>query len=230
MDCCVPLFHSDNGSPFTSREFQQYCSMNGIKHIRSSPFHPASNGLAERAVQTIKGGLKKMGGDLETRMFEFLGRYRITPQTTTGESPAQMLMSKTPRVRLDLLLPGRENRVRATIARESAGKSQFSCARTDVLCRRHCLGNELCSSSTEVATRCFATMRGPGNLHSWPNRWSRVETTHRSPSGTAARGECHDDIAKTAREYCSTCESYSTCERRYRGSGDGETTTRSVIV
>ena len=79
---------SDNGSPFTSREFQQYCSMNGIKHIRSSPFHPASNGLAERAVQTIKGGHKKMGGDLETRMFEILGRYRITPQTTTGESPA----------------------------------------------------------------------------------------------------------------------------------------------
>ena len=79
---------SDNGSPFTSREFQQYCSMNGIKHIRSSPFHPASNGLAERAVQTIKGGHKKMGGDLETRMFELLGRYRITPQTATGESPA----------------------------------------------------------------------------------------------------------------------------------------------
>ena len=44
-------------------------------------------------------------------MFEFLGRYRITPQTPTGESPAQMLMSKTPRFRLDLLLPGRENRV-----------------------------------------------------------------------------------------------------------------------
>ena len=51
--------------------------MNGIKHIRSSPFHLASNSLAERAVQTIKGGLKKMGGDLETRMFEFLGRYPI---------------------------------------------------------------------------------------------------------------------------------------------------------
>ena len=26
---------SDNGSPFTSLEFQQYCCMNGIKHIRS---------------------------------------------------------------------------------------------------------------------------------------------------------------------------------------------------
>ena len=99
---------SDNVSPFTSLEFQKYCSMNGIKHVRSSPFHPATNGLAERAVQTIKRGLKKMGGDLETRMFEFLGRNRLTPQMTTGESPAQTLMSKTPIVRLHLHLPGME--------------------------------------------------------------------------------------------------------------------------
>ena len=52
-----------------------------------------------------------MGGDIETRMFELLGRYRITPQTTTGESPAQVLMSKTPRFRLDLSVTVRENRV-----------------------------------------------------------------------------------------------------------------------
>ena len=65
-----------------------------------------------------------MGGDLETRMFELLGRYRITPQTTTGESPAQMLMSKTPRVRLDLLLPRRENRVPQQ--QEKAQESQNS--------------------------------------------------------------------------------------------------------
>ena len=60
-----------------------------------------------------------MGGYLETRMFELLGRYRITLQTTTGESPAQMLMSNSPRVRLDLLLPGRVNRQRQEKALES---------------------------------------------------------------------------------------------------------------
>ena len=97
---------SDNGTAFTSHEFQNFCRNNGIKHIRSAPFHPASNGLAERAVQTIKDGLKKINGvHLETRMYQFLSRYRVTPQTTTGQTPAEMLMSKRPRFTLDLLYP-----------------------------------------------------------------------------------------------------------------------------
>eukprot|EP00731_Ephydatia_muelleri_P017146 Em0010g244a len=32
---------------------------NGFKHVRSAPYHPATNGLAERAVQTVKDALKK---------------------------------------------------------------------------------------------------------------------------------------------------------------------------
>ena len=59
---------SDNNA--ACLECQQYCSMNGIKHKISSPYHPASNGLAERPVQTIKRGLNTMGGGLATRMFE----------------------------------------------------------------------------------------------------------------------------------------------------------------
>ena len=50
---------SDNGPQFSSYEFEQFCRKNGIRHIQVSPYHPASNGLAERAVQTFKQGFQK---------------------------------------------------------------------------------------------------------------------------------------------------------------------------
>jgi hypothetical protein len=103
---------SDNGTAFTSKEFQEFCSKNGIKHIKSSPYHPASNGLAERAVQTVKKGIKKTPGeDMETRLYRFLFQYRSTPQSTTGEVPAELLMGRRPRSRLDLISPSVQDKV-----------------------------------------------------------------------------------------------------------------------
>jgi len=106
-----PVLVSDNGTCFTSQEFEKFCIMNGIKHIRSSPYHPATNGLAERAVQTVKSGLHKLPGDLETRLYRFLAHYRTTPQTTTGRPPAELLMGRCPRMRLDLIKPSLQETV-----------------------------------------------------------------------------------------------------------------------
>lgn len=50
---------SDNGSPFNSTDFNKFCVANGIKVIKSPPYHPQSNGIAERGVQTVKKGLDK---------------------------------------------------------------------------------------------------------------------------------------------------------------------------
>ena len=49
---------SDNRPQFISSEFERFMKVNGIKHIRTSPYHPASNGEAERFVQTFKHSLK----------------------------------------------------------------------------------------------------------------------------------------------------------------------------
>ena len=45
---------TDNGPCFVSEEFEIFLAKNGVKHITTAPYHPATNGLAERAVQTVK--------------------------------------------------------------------------------------------------------------------------------------------------------------------------------
>jgi len=45
---------TDNGAQFIAQELKDFLSSNKIKHIFSAPYHPASNGEAERAVKTFK--------------------------------------------------------------------------------------------------------------------------------------------------------------------------------
>ena len=103
---------TDNGTSFISQEFESFLRCNGIKHYTSAPYHPASNGLAERAVQIVKKGLKKVtSGDIQTRLAKSLFNYRMTPQNTTGVSPAELLLGRRPRTRLDLIKPNTADRV-----------------------------------------------------------------------------------------------------------------------
>ena len=97
---------TDNGTGFVSQEFETFLQKNGIKHVTSAPYHPASNGLAERAVQIVKRGLKKViDGSVNTRLAKVLFNYRITPQATTGISPSELMLGRRPRTRLDLCKP-----------------------------------------------------------------------------------------------------------------------------
>ena len=50
---------TDNGTCFTSSDYAEFARWNQIRHVRIAPYHPSSNGLAERAVQTFKLGMKK---------------------------------------------------------------------------------------------------------------------------------------------------------------------------
>ena len=98
----------DAFSKFVSKEFKHFTSQNGIRHSKVEPYHPRSNGLAERFVQTFKMAMKKMsrgGGDINQKLTNFLLNYRKTPQSTVKEAPAMLLMKRIPRSRLDLLVP-----------------------------------------------------------------------------------------------------------------------------
>ena len=96
---------TDNGPTFISHEFHDFLKECGILHVTSAPYHPATNGLAERGMQTLKQGLQKLEGNMQDRLSRFLFFYRLSPHATTGVSPAEVLLGRQPRSRLDLLHP-----------------------------------------------------------------------------------------------------------------------------
>ena len=81
---------------------------NGIKHIRCSPYHPASNGAVERFVRTFKQTMKanyQDGRTAQHRLESFLLTYRSTPPATTKEAPCVLFLGRNLCTRLDLLVP-----------------------------------------------------------------------------------------------------------------------------
>ena len=99
----------DNKAQFTSNEFAEFMSENGIKHTLVPSYHPQSNGAADRSVRVVKEALVKtvLEGNrarpVEHRIADFLLRYRTTPHSTTGVAPAEWLMKRRLRTRLSLV-------------------------------------------------------------------------------------------------------------------------------
>ena len=77
-----------------------------MKHKIVSPYHPASNGLAEHVVQTFKLLMKKTVKDnvfLQQRLANFLLTYRATPQATIVGVPCELLTGIYLRTRFNML-------------------------------------------------------------------------------------------------------------------------------
>ena len=100
---------SDNGPQFVSDEYKQFCEQNRIRRILVAPYHPSSNGEAERFVQTFKAALRKADQKgLQLALTQFLLRYRTTPHPATGKTPAELIFGRQVRTRLDLIHPSQK--------------------------------------------------------------------------------------------------------------------------
>ncbi|UYV62666.1 hypothetical protein LAZ67_2001456 [Cordylochernes scorpioides] len=103
---------SDNASIFTGDTFSNYCLENGIRQNFITPGHPATNGLAERNVQTLKNKLKSMINEnvpIHQKIQRILLRYRATP-LASGRSPSEMYLNRQIRIKLDAMRPYQEER------------------------------------------------------------------------------------------------------------------------
>ena len=87
---------------------------NGIKHLRSTPFYPASNGTVERLVRIFKESMKAGQHDRHSpchRLQNFLLNYRSAVHATAGQSLASLFLDRQIWTRFDLLLSNLEQRI-----------------------------------------------------------------------------------------------------------------------
>ncbi|XP_062421516.1 uncharacterized protein LOC134132872 [Pungitius pungitius] len=115
-NCLVQLFSrvgipreilTDQGTNFMSVLLKQVYQLLGIRAIRTTPYHPQTDGLVERFNQTLKSMLRKFvsksGSDWDQWLPYLLFAYREVPQASTGFSPFELLYGRQVRGPLDLL-------------------------------------------------------------------------------------------------------------------------------
>ena len=97
----------DQGTNFTSQLLAEVYRLLQIKAIRTTPYHPQTDGLVERFNSTLKSMLKKVvseeGKDWDRLLPYLLFAYREVPQASTGFSPFELLYGRNVRGPLDVL-------------------------------------------------------------------------------------------------------------------------------
>ena len=97
---------TDQGSVFTSKLTALMCKTFNITKIRTSPYHPQSDGALERWHACLKGMIKRAGGKLsewDQQLKYILFAYRDTPHCVTGFSPFVLMYGRDVRGPLHFL-------------------------------------------------------------------------------------------------------------------------------
>ena len=97
---------TDQGSCFMSRVMKELLSLLQVTQLRTSVYHPQTDGLVERFNKTLKQMLKKAmdadGKNWDQLLPHVLFAVREVPQASTGFSPFELLYGRRPRGILDL--------------------------------------------------------------------------------------------------------------------------------
>lgn len=100
----VPLqIHSDRGSNFTSKLFEDMCNLLEVHHTKSTPLHPQSNGLVERFNRTLATMLTMYCSSNQSSWDKYLPQvmmaYRSSVHASTSQTPNKMVFGR------DIVLP-----------------------------------------------------------------------------------------------------------------------------
>ena len=102
------------------KKFAVFMKSNIIRHTHTAPYHPVTNGVAERS---LKQGLKaspSSGRSLSHRLDNFLFMYRSSIHSTTGVTPSSLFLRRELRTCFDLLRPSIEVEVAHSLNRNES--------------------------------------------------------------------------------------------------------------
>ena len=98
---------SDQGTEFCGKVIAAMCSLLEVEKIHTTPYHPQTNGSAERVHQTLQRMIGKL--DLEKRrkwpahIGSIIIAYNSTRSLVTGYSPYYLMFGHRPQLPIDLL-------------------------------------------------------------------------------------------------------------------------------
>ena len=124
----VPVvIKTDNGSPFSSHQFNKYSKHMGFIHRKITPLWPRANAQAESFNKPLMKSVRSAkleGKNWKEEIFKFLRQYRATPHTVTGYSPFRFLFQREAKTRLPDAVVTNENRFVDEKARQNDEKSK----------------------------------------------------------------------------------------------------------
>ena len=97
---------SDQGTEFCGKVIAVMCSLLGIEKIRTTPYHPQTNGSAERVHQMLQCMIGKLDPEKRQKRPAHIGSIIIAYNSlVTGYSPYYLMFGRRPRLPIDLLFP-----------------------------------------------------------------------------------------------------------------------------
>ena len=106
---------SDQGTEFCGNVIAAMCSLLGVEKIRTTPYHPQTNGSAERVHQTPQRMIGKLDPEKRKKWPSHIGSIIVTYNSTrslvTGYSLYYLMFGWRPRLPIDLLFPTRRTQM-----------------------------------------------------------------------------------------------------------------------